>query len=73
MRTPPWDFAPSTIFSWSFAHQLPFFKASGHFLCQKTFYSKGEVKTVFKDFLASETLDFYHTAINNLVSWCIEV
>ena len=39
-------------------------------LCQKTFSSKGEVETAFKDFLASELLEFYCTGLNNLLNWC---
>ena len=53
-----------------------FFQESRHFLCQKTFCSKGEVETAIKDFLSSKTLKFYYTGINNLVNWwpkCIGV
>ena len=66
-----WDFTTSTIFSWSLTHQLPFFfKHLDTSLCLKTFCSKGEVNTTFKDFLASKP------GINNFVNrWqkCIDV
>ena len=55
-------------------HQLLFFQATGQILCQKTFRCKGEVKTVFKDFLESNPL--YCTSVNNLFNWwqkCIDV
>ena len=60
-----WVFTIFTIFSWS----LSFFQASGHFfLCQKIFCSKEKVQTAFIDFLASKTLKFYRTGINNPVN-----
>ena len=72
-----WDFVIPTIFSWPLIHRLPFFQASGHFfLHQKTFCSKEEVETVFKDFFAWKPLKFSHRDIINLVYWwqnCIDV
>ena len=71
-----WDFAMFTIFYWSLTHRLPFFSSIWTLLCQKTFCSKGEVETAFKDCLASKPFVFYHTGINNLVNqWqkCIDI
>ena len=39
-----------------------FFKYLDIFLHQKTFRSKGEIETSFKDFLASEPLEFSYKA-----------
>ena len=69
------NFCPFIIFSWSLIPLLWFFQASGTFLHQKTFYSKGKEETAIKDFLTSKPLEFYHTSINNLDWWlkCIDV
>ena len=58
-----WNFASFTIFSWSLVC-WHFYKCQDTFLRQKTFRSKGEVETVFEDFLASKPLEFYRTGIN---------
>ena len=47
------DFAISIIFSWSFAHRLPFSKHLGTFYANKKLCSK-EVETSFEDFLTSK-------------------
>ncbi|KAF2348823.1 hypothetical protein FHG87_020422 [Trinorchestia longiramus] len=41
------------------------FKHLSTFLDGKTFRSKQEVETTFKDFVASQTLNFYQQGINN--------
>ena len=56
-----WDFATSTIFSWSLTHWQPFFQTFRHIFTRKTFCYKGEVETAFKDVLALKLLDFYRT------------
>ncbi|KAF2343416.1 hypothetical protein FHG87_025828 [Trinorchestia longiramus] len=43
------------------------FKHISTFLDGKTFRSKHEVETTFKDFVASQPLTFYQQGINNLV------
>ena len=45
-----------------------FLKHLDTFLGQKTFCSKEEVETAFKDFLASKLLEIYCTGINNLIN-----
>ncbi|KAF2360082.1 hypothetical protein FHG87_009162 [Trinorchestia longiramus] len=46
----------------------PLFKHLSTFLEGKTFRSKQEVETTFKDFVASQPLTFYQQGINNLVA-----
>ena len=60
--------APSTIFSGSFTHWIPFENISTLFI-QKNILFKEE-ETVFRDFLASKLWEFYHTGINNLLNRC---
>ena len=62
------DFSISTIFPWSLSYWLPFFPAYGSFFTPKTFRSKGEVETAFKDFLAWKSSEFYRIGINNLAN-----
>ena len=53
-----------------------FFMYQDTFFTAKIFHSKGEVETVFSDFLASKPFEFSRTGINNLVNrWqkCINV
>ena len=45
-----------------------FFKHLLAYFTPKTFRSKGEVETAFKDFLASRPLEFYRKGINNPVN-----
>ena len=82
---PGWHCRSSLTLNIRFCHMhhihLIFHSPTTHFfvqafLCQKTFSSKGEVETAFKDFLTSKPLGFYHRGTNNLVNWwqkCIDV
>ena len=59
-------FTTSSIFSIPFAYWLLFFKHLNIFLNGKTFRSKDEMESAFKDFVAWQPITFYQRRINNL-------
>ena len=61
-------FVALTIFSWSLIHQLLFFFKHLLYFTRRAFYFKGEVEILFRLYLPSKPLEFYHTGINNLIT-----
>ena len=63
------SFALSTIFTWPLAKLLPLFQASWQlFLQGKHFHNQQEAENAFQEFAESQSMDFYASGINQLIS-----
>ena len=63
------SFAPSFVFTWPLANQLPLLQASQQFFCRESASTMSrKQKMPFQEFLESQGADFYTTGINKLIS-----
>ena len=62
------SFASSLIFTWSLVKGLPLFQASGQLFAEKMLLQQLEAENTFREFIESQSMNFYDTGINKLIS-----
>ena len=70
-----WSFSSSTTFTWPHTNQLPLLQASGQLFAGKMLPQPEEAENAFQESVKSQSVNFYATAINKLIShWqkCID-